>query len=264
MLTRVTATEFTRAASNGRTKPVILVCTGPTGDEVELFAKLSARCEQGAVHLAREAIAACLAGDLGLPVPQPFLVDLPPAWVAAVPDVEIRAAMTASLPVAFGSRLAGPQFATWNPGITLRPEMMETALGIFVFDAIIQNNDRREGNANCLVLGEHLRIIDHELAFAHRLIFTGWRPPWQLGGLQSLVNPGAHIFRDKLRQEVLNFDRIRAAWAALSDRRIEGYASCLPSEWAVAQAEAADAISLIKDARDHIDGCLNEIRRILS
>ena len=86
----------------------------------------------------------------------------------------------------------------------------------------------------------------------------------QLGGLQSLVNPGAHIFRDKLRQEVLNFDRIRAAWAALSDRRIEGYASCLPSEWAVAQAEVADAISLIKDARDHIDGCLNEIRRILS
>jgi hypothetical protein len=223
MLTRVTATEFIRAARNGRTKPVMLVCTDPTGAEVELYGKLSARCEQGAVHLAREAIAACLAADLGLPVPQPFLVDLPAAWVAAVPDADIRAAMAASLPVAFGSRLAGPQFATWNPGISLRPEMVETALGIFVFDAIIQNDDRREGNANCLVLGEHLRIIDHELAFAHRLII-GWKPPWQLGGLQGLVNPGTHIFRDKLRRAELNFDPIRAAWAALSDGRIEGYA----------------------------------------
>lgn len=263
MLTRVTATEFTRAARNGRTKPVMLVCTDPAGDEVELFAKLSSRCEQGAVHLAREAIAACLAGDLGLPVPQPFLVDLPPAWVAAVPDAEIRAAMAASLPVAFGSRLAGPQFATWNPGITLRPDMMETALGIFVFDAIIQNDDRREGNANCLVLGEHLRIIDHELAFAHRLII-GWKPPWQLGGLQGLVNPGAHIFRDKLRRAALSFDPIRAAWAALSDGRIEGYASALPAEWAAAASDAAAAIRLIKDARDHIDGCLNEIKRVLA
>jgi hypothetical protein len=248
---------------NGRTKPVMLVGTDPSGAEVELFAKLSARCEQGAVHLAHEVIAACLAGDLGLPVPQPFLVDLPAAWVAAVPDADIRAAMAASLPVAFSSRLAGPQFATWNPGITQRPEMVETALGIFVFDAIIQNDDRREGNANCLVLGEHLRIIDHELAFAHRLII-GWQPPWQLGGLQRLVNPGAHIFRDKLRRVAPNFDRIRAAWAALSDGRIDGYASALPAEWASAAPDAAAAIRLIKDARDHIDGCLNEIKRVLT
>lgn len=263
MLTRVTATEFTRAASNGRTKPVMLVCIDLAGNEVELFAKLSARCEEGAVHLAREAIAACLAGDLGLPVTQSFLVDLSSAWVAGVPDAHIRAAMAASLPVAFGSRLAGPQFATWNQGIILRPEMMETALGIFVFDAIIQNDDRREGNANCLVMGEHLRIIDHELSFAHRLIFN-WKPPWQLGGLQGLVNPSTHIFRDKLRRAVLNFDPIRIAWTALSDGQIEGYASALPVEWGSAAADVTAAIRLIKDARNHIDGCLNEIKRVLA
>lgn len=263
MLTRVTATEFTRAASNGRTKPVMLVCTDPTGDEVELFAKISARCEQGAVHLAREAIAACLAGDLGLPVPQPFLVDLPPTWVAAVPDAELRAAMAASLPIAFGSRFVGPQFATWNSGIPLRPEMVATALGVFVFDAIIQNYDRLEGNANCLVLGEHLRIIDHELAFAHRLML-GWQPPWQLGALQCLEKPGAHIFRDKLRRAVLDFSPVRAAWSALSDERVEGYASALPAEWAEAAADAAAAVRLIKDARSHIDGCLTEIQRVLT
>jgi hypothetical protein len=162
----------------------MLTCTDPTGVEIELFAKLSARCEQGAVNLAREAIAACLAADLGLPVPQPFLVSLAPDWIASVQNVEIRSAMTDSLPVAFGSRLAGPQFGTWHAGSSLRPSMVETALGIFVVDAIIQNDDRRDGNANCLVMGEHLRIIDHELAFAHRLII-GWQPPWRLGVCRS-------------------------------------------------------------------------------
>jgi hypothetical protein len=141
--------------------------------------------------------------------------------------------------------------------------MVETALGIFVFDAIIQNDNRREGNANCLVLGEHLRIIDHELAFSHRLIL-GWQPPWQLGGLQRFVNPGAHIFRGKLRRAALNFDPIRAAWAALSDGRIEGYATALSAEWATAAADTAAAIRLVQDARDHIYGCLNEIKRVLA
>ena len=263
MLTRVTATEFTRPATNGRTRPVMLVCTDALGNEVELFAKVSARCEQGAVHLAREAIAACLAADLGLPVPQPFAVELPADWVAAVPDAVVREAMEASIAVAFGSRLVGPQFATWNPGTLLRAEMLDTALGIFVFDAIIQNDDRRVGNANCLVMGEHLRIIDHELAFAHRQVIL-WQPPWRLGGLQRLVIPGAHIFRDKLRRATLDFAPIRAAWTGLSDGRIAEYASALPVEWSSAMPEIVAAIGLIREARDHIDECLNEIKRVLT
>ena len=141
--------------------------------------------------------------------------------------------------------------------------MVDTALGILVFDAIIQNDDRRDGNANCLVLGEHLRIIDHELAFAHaQMLF--WQPPWQLGGLQRLANPGAHIFRDKLRKCARNFGPVRAAWAGLSDARIEGYASALPAEWAPAASAAASAVRLIKDARDRIDDCLAEVLRVLT
>jgi hypothetical protein len=264
VLTRVTAVEFARAARTGRTRPVMLICADAAGREIELFAKLSARCDQGPVNLAREVIAACLAGDLGLPVPEPFLVDLPPPWVASVPDPALRADMARSLPVTFGSRIVGPQFAAWHPGVRLRPEMVATALGIFTFDAIIQNADRRDGNPNCLVLGEHLRIIDHELAFSHRLVIVGWKPPWQTGALQDFVAPGTHIFRDKLRKLPLDFAPIRGAWSALSDSRVEGYAAALPAEWSTAAADVTAAIRLIKDARDHIDGCLAEVQRVLT
>ena len=263
MLNRVTAQEFVRLARNGRTRPVMLVCADATGIEVELFAKLSARCEQGATNLAREVIAACLAGDLGLPVPEPFLVDLPPVWVASVADADLRLAIARSVPVAFGSRLAGQQFAAWHGGVQLSPAMVPGALAIFVFDAIIQNPDRRDGNPNCLIMGEQLRIIDHELAFAHRLVI-GWRPPWDIGGLQEFMTPGKHIFREKLRKHELDFVPVRAAWSTLSDDRIDSYAASIPAEWEAATTDVADAIHFIKDVRDHIDGCLTELQRVLT
>ena len=144
--------------------------------------------------------------------------------------------------------------------------MVETALGIFVFDAIIQNDDRRDGTPNCLVLGEQLRIIDHELAFPLRLLRSvpGWQPPWVLGSLQRFTAPGAHIFREKLRRHAVDLTTVRAAWASLRDGRIEAYANAVPVEWAAAGADVDEAIRLIKDARDRIDACLNEIRRVLT
>lgn len=227
-----------------------------------MITKISARCDQGAVNLAREVVAACLAGDLGLPIPQPYLVELSPRWVASVADTLIQGDLRASLPVAFGSRLAGSQFTAWHPGTRLQPSMMAMALAIFVFDAVIQNLDRRDGNPNCLVRGDELRIIDHELAFTHRLVI-GWKPPWETGGLQDLVAPGRHIFRDKLRRQALNFDPVRQAWASLPDGRIDGYATTLPVEWEEAAADVTAALRLIKEARDHMDECLTEIRRVL-
>ena len=263
MLTRATATEFGRVANSGRTKPVMLVCADSTEADIEVYAKLSVRCEQGVTHLAREAIAACLAADLGLPIPRPYLVEMSPAWIASIPDAEMRATMADSCPIAFGSRGAGSQFGTWHAGIMVRPGMVAVALGIFVFDAIIQNDDRRLGNPNCLVRGEQVRIIDHELAFTHRLLIE-WQPPWQLGALRRLAEPGAHIFREPLRRRDRDFTSIRAAWAGLPDSRIERYATALPIEWAAAEPDVAAAISLIKGARDHIDACLTEIERVLT
>jgi len=140
--------------------------------KVEVIAKFSANCDQGVTNLAREAVAACLATDLALPIPKPYLLDITPAWVASVSEPIIRAAIQRSVPVAFGSSFAGAQFSAWNDGIPLSSGMVPVALATLVFDAIIQNPDRRLGNPNCLVRGDMFRIFDHELAFAHRLILA--------------------------------------------------------------------------------------------
>jgi hypothetical protein len=262
VLKRILPIQYDRPATRGRTGPLFITCETAEGSTVEVVAKFSGGCDQGNVNLAREVIGACLAGDLGLPVPEPFLVDVPPQWAATVPASE-GAKVQRSSPVAFGSRAVTGQFSVWSPGSSISDTMLSMAAGIFVFDGIIQNPDRRSDNPNCLVRGDELRIFDHELAFSHGLMI-GWTPPWVLGGLKPMETNGNHIFRAGLKGRSIDFGPICAAWAGLSDGRITDYERALPAEWTDVASAAASATKLIRDARDNIDAVLEEVKRVLS
>ena len=51
-------------------------------EHIEVFCKDADGCEEGVLGLAREMVAACIADCLELPIPDPWLVELP----AALPD----------------------------------------------------------------------------------------------------------------------------------------------------------------------------------
>jgi hypothetical protein len=70
VLDLVTASRFDRRTSSGKTWPCLLSCTRADGDETEVVAKFSAGCERQVGGLVAEAIAAILAADLDLPVPE--------------------------------------------------------------------------------------------------------------------------------------------------------------------------------------------------
>jgi hypothetical protein len=113
-----------------------------------------------------------------------------------------------------------------------------------------------------LVRGNQIRIFDHELAFTHGVV-VGWRPPWVLGGLKPMETPGFHIFRIGLVGRAIDFGPIRSAWSGLSDGRIAEYERVLPTEWTGVAAAVKTALALIRDARDNIDACLEEVKRVL-
>ena len=263
MLARLAATRYDRPTTSGRTRPIFAAGTADDGTEIEVVIKTSGGCDRGVEALACEMLAACLAADLGLPVPEPFLVEVAPEWTAIVPDDDIRALLARSSPLAFGSRRVGPGFAAWSSGTRLGPASLPTAAAILAFDAFVQNVDRRSGNPNLLVRGDTLRLIDHELAFSHRMTI-GWRPPWILGGLQSIAQPGAHVLLPTVRRSPPDWAPVRTAWAGLADARLEAYRTALPMEWGAARPLVDDACSLIVDLRDHIDGCLAELQRVLT
>ena len=202
MLGRVTASEVIREAISGRTKPVLMLCEADTDGAVEVFCKLSAGCFEGVTGLAREVVAACLATDLNLPVPTPNLVEIPWTLASVVTDPDIAERLGASSPVGFGSAKVENQFSVWTSGSRVTDVMLPTALGAFVFDAVIDNADRKPSNPNCLVARDRLHLIDHELAFPSTSGLLGWRPPWQAGALDWLDRPDDHLFCRELKNAI--------------------------------------------------------------
>ncbi|MDE0390993.1 MAG: hypothetical protein OXI57_02860 [Rhodospirillales bacterium] len=263
MISRVTADEIVRQADSGRTRPIIVLCEAESDQPFEVFCKLSAGCFEGVVSLAREVVAACLAADLSLPVPTPYLVEIPSDLASAVKEGDISSRLRNSSPVGFGSRNVERQFGVWTTGIRVTDAMLSTALGALVFDAVIDNADRRPSNPNCLVSGDDLRLIDHELAFTRTAGLIDWRPPWQAGALRWLDEIDGHIFASGLKPHRLDFGSLAALWSALSDDRLSEYRDAIPPEWDEALPAVDEALGRVRDARDNFDGVIAEVERVL-
>ena len=242
--------------------PVRLACETAVREEVEVVAKLSASCDRGVAALVAEAIAAILAADLDLPVPEPFLVRLEPDFIDAIADPEVAAIARKSRSIAFGSKKLPPGYTTWPVGKTIPKDALAVAAEIFAFDALIANADRRIDNPNCLFVGPDIAIIDHELAFITEGVI-GWKPPWQVGALDSLRRAQSHLFTEQLRGKELNFERVAGAWTAVTDVRLSEYRGVLPTEWDAASDSANAALSHIAAVRDNLDMALQEIARVL-
>jgi hypothetical protein len=259
VLRRLEAVQYIRDVGSGKTEPVVAAAEDAVGDVHEVVLKFASRCDLGTKALAVEVIAACLAGSIGLPIPEPFLVDLSPDWRATLPP-DIRRRVSEFDSLAFGSKLISPQWPAWTVANRLSPAMVQTAAEIFAFDAFAENADRREGNPNCLVSGDQIRIFDHEMAFPRVVLGP---KPWSVGGMKHLAEPpGRHIFQTQLVGLAIDHASIQAKWAALRDEDIDEYGAAVPAEWYEA-GFVGDILTKIRQVRDNLTGCMAELERIL-
>jgi hypothetical protein len=268
MLEHVTAVRFDRQMGSGKSSACLLGCTRSNGDggELEVVAKFSGGCERKVGALVAEALAAVLAADLDLPVPEPLLVDFDSEFSELIrpslPALGRRIAESA--PVAFGSSKLPPGFTVMPTGKPLPTALRGQAAEILAFDALIQNSDRRPENPNCLLDGRTFAIFDHELAFlTHGII--GWRPPWKLGALDDMMKGVArHVFLQDLKGKPADLDRLKGAWRSISDARLAEYRQALPSAWAHDDGVADEALGYVAQVRDNIDLAIAEVMRVLS
>ncbi|CAG1022399.1 hypothetical protein MTYM_01691 [Methylococcales bacterium] len=260
MLDSVIAARFDRRMSSGKTKPCLLACMKTDGEEVELIAKFSAGTERGSMALAVEGIAAMLAADLALPIPEPYCVEVDAEFIQTITDPVIAELAKKSAPVAFGSKKLPAGFSTFPLDKSIPQGLIDQAADIFAFDALILNPDRRPENPNCLGNGSSFAIYDHELAFLKPLF---WQPPWAIGSLRDLDNPSRHIFFNGLKGKPLNFERLWTAWEALTDERLSLYRNVLPAAWSNEGAAIAEILGYIAQLRDNIRPALTEVARVL-
>ena len=272
MLRVVTAQQFIKRMGTGKTKPCLIGCAALSANveeeseeggpaEVELVVKFSEGCEAKKQGLVAEALAAVLAADLDLPVPQPFLVQVEPDFVTSIPDAEIKALAGRSAPWAFGSEKLPPQYSTIMTGIPLPQALLPTAAEIIAFDAMIANPDRRVKNPNCLSNSRSLAIYDHELAFQTEGILF-WKPPWE----EVTFAPGdqRHVFLDMVKGEKIDFSRLQGALEAVTPERIDDYQAALPEEWGREDAATERMVAYIKQLREHSAAVIQQITTALS
>jgi hypothetical protein len=263
MLEAVAAEQFNGRILTGKTWPCQLNCRRSTGESAELIAKFSAGCERRVAGLVVEALAAMLAADLDLPVPEPFLVLLDEGFIELLPpsDSDLAARIRQSVRAGFGSLKLPPGFMVFPSGKTIPVAARLQAAEIFAFDCLIQNPDRRPENPNLLFDGSSFAIFDHELAFMTEGII-GWQPPWQLGSLQNFSN--RHVLHAALAGRTYDFARMQGAWQAITDRRIEEYRKALPTEWVDGFAAGEKALRFLAELRDNVRPALTEVARVLA
>lgn len=248
MLSNVYASRFERKLTNGRTQPCLITCDGG-GDDIELIVKVSAGCFEKEKNLVVEAIAAMLAADLGLPVPEPFLVHLDTLFVQSIQDEQVRKFLSSGCPIAFGSRKLPDGFSVWPSEATVSESISETAAEVYVFDAIIVNYDRRPVNPNCLFSGRQIGIFDHELALQPKSILF-WKEPWVAGGFSGLDD---HIFAPRyFDQKVKNLNRFESAWSVITEKRLIEYRQALPPEWTGYESYISETMEYLLRVKDNI------------
>ncbi|NML61848.1 hypothetical protein HHL21_12330 [Massilia sp. RP-1-19] len=263
MLTTVVATGFKRKMKSGRTFPCLLECEDSDGNTIEVVTKYSSTLFEKEKNLAIEAIVAMLAADLGLPVPEPFVVELQPEFIAIVDDPVIAKAMSNSCSLAFGSAFWS-SMNTWLTSQKVTKGQVQVAAEIAIFDQIIVNSDRLPTNPNLLFTGDSLMMIDHELSLAREQVLF-WREPWVDGGLSGLDGHEKHIFgRPYFSDKIQSLERFAEAWEAIPAARFDEYLGALPSLWVYDQAKLSDILAYLNTVRSNIRTITENAMRVYS
>lgn len=268
MIRRAALVRFDRKTEIGRTEPLRVMVVTDDQAEHEVVMKAAPGPGLTIESLANELLGSILAADLGLPVKEPFLVQIDMEFVETVALPEQRRRLGAACALAFASLDAGRQWRGWNASDKVGVQRLSAAVAVFAFDAFTANSDRRPANPNLLVNGLDWCLIDHEAAFSFRMKVFPRCEPWKMGNLGMMTANGTdseHVFAQHLEgQRGLDFAEVERRWSDLSDARLAQYDAMLPEEWNEARPAFEEALHHLKQVRDSIGACIAELKRVLS
>lgn len=156
-----TAIRYVQPLREGGSLPAIV------DTDAGLFVVKFRGAGQGPKALIAELIAGLLARQLGLPVPEPALIDVAPAFGRAEPDPEIQEILRGSHGLNVGARYLDGAF-NFDPFAAGDFIDSEFASALVWFDAFTTNPDRTHRNPNILIWRRTPWLIDHGAAiYAH-------------------------------------------------------------------------------------------------
>ena len=161
-----TAIRYVQPLREGGSLPAVV-----DTDAGGLFVAKFRGAGQGVKALIAELIAGLLALEVGLPVPELALIDVPESFGKSEPDPEIQDLLRASHGINFGMRYLDGAF---NFDVSAAGEFISPNLAtrIVWFDAFLSNPDRTHRNPNLLIWNRKPWLIDHGAAL---YVHHNWR-----------------------------------------------------------------------------------------
>ena len=261
MLLRLTATQFVRVTTSGRTKPIVCGCSDIAGNPAgEFIVKLLGRPKTGNYGALFELVASRLAQYFDILVPEAAAIEITPDFAEIVADVQpqLAAPLQAGVGLNFGSRIINPT-TTWLVGRTIPEAMMASAVKIFAFDALIQNPDRRADNPNLFTQGDNIYVYDHELSFSFLLALAASPQPWNLEDHNYLQH---HVFYGRLKSRELDLTDFRDRLNSLTEIVLTRIKAEIPKEWIHGNWDRIEAH--LNELRPHADEFVEQVRRRLA
>jgi hypothetical protein len=262
---RLTATQFIRAMSTGRNRPLLLGCENGVSDSFEVVVKFRGR-EMNEKAQTAELISAQLSDDLGLAVPQAAVVDVAAGFETIIADPKLAAMVKGSPGPNFGSVHIGTGFTTWPPGREPYGAQRDQAADVFAFDALVQNPDRRAENPNLWARSDRLGVYDHEQTFSFLSvpIIGGAQKPWltanQATDFRFLEK---HIFYRSLRGGRVDLGPFQEKLGALSDSQIQSYIDSVPPGWRNGNDFCEQIAAYLREARDQRETLIQFVKHLL-
>jgi hypothetical protein len=181
----------------------------------------------------RELLAAFLAKEWGLTVPEPVTVIVTEGFLNTITGHEdFKNIQKSKDCLNFGNvKIMGDADITNHTDLT--PNQIQQAAQVFVFDLIIQNADRRFEKPNLFLAKNRIHLIDHELAFGFldTLPFLRSPKPYILNetDVNSAMN---HIFYRILQgNKRLDMRAVFQVFKQLPDTFWEKLKDIMPLEW---------------------------------
>jgi hypothetical protein len=239
-----------------------MLCMREGGKQEEVVVKLRAGYESSLTGVTCELLASLFASDLDLPVPAPFLVEIPTSFYQGVPELALADRFKNSGGLNFGSQFLSSGYVTWPQERSIPAALQQDAAEIFAFDLMIQNPDRRKDKPNLLRKGDDIAIIDHEMAFSFLYSVLPEEYPW-LG--KGMGFAGNHLFHAGLKGKKVALDRLHGALEAVDDRRLEAYGHAVPSDWRKGEKDATVRIlKYIQEVRANSSVLFRKIKEVLT
>ena len=181
---------------------------------------------------ARELLAALLAKELGIFVPEPVVILVNDIFVNGLKDHTDYYNIIKSKGINFGC-----EFVVGDSDMSQKTHLtavqLQQAMQVFVFDLMIQNADRRLEKPNFFIAKDNIYIIDHELGFGFLDTFAFLRSSKPFIFNETDVNSAKnHFFYTKLRNiREQNFDAAFLPFEQFNRNFWNCIDAIIPVEW---------------------------------